>query len=55
MIKVVPDNIISGHIKNMSIKRLGTPDEISKVILFLASDLSEYITGQVIRIDGGIK
>ncbi len=55
MIKVVPDNIISGHIKNMSIKRLGSPDEISKAIMFLASDLSEYITGQVLRIDGGIK
>ena len=55
MNKVVPENIISEHIKKMSIKRLGRSDEVSKAILFLASDLSAYVTGQVIRIDGGIK
>lgn len=55
MNKVVPENIISEHIKKMNIKRLGTSEEVSKAILFLASDLSAYITGQIIRIDGGIK
>lgn len=55
MNKVVPEDIIQGHIKQMSIKRLGKPDEVSKAILFLASDLSAYITGQIIRVDGGIK
>lgn len=55
MNKVVPANIISEHIKKMNIKRLGTSEEVSKAILFLASDLSGYITGQIIRIDGGIK
>jgi len=55
MNKVVPENIISEHIKKMSIKRLGDSDEVAKAIMFLASDLSEYVTGQVIRIDGGIK
>lgn len=55
MNKIVPENIIAEHIKKMSIKRLGRSDEVSKAILFLASDLSAYVTGQVIRIDGGIK
>jgi len=55
MNKVVPESIISEHIKKMSIKRLGRSEEVSKAILFLASDLSKYVTGQVIRIDGGIK
>ena len=55
MNKIVPQEILDGHIKNMSIKRLGTADEIANVIMFLASDLSSYITGQIIRIDGGIK
>jgi len=36
------------------IKRLGQPEEVAHVIVFLASDLSSYITGQVIRVDGGI-
>ena len=39
---------------NISMKRLGKPDEIANVALFLASDLSSYINGQVIRVDGGI-
>ena len=33
--------------------RLGQPEEVAKVILFLASDLASYVTGQVILIDGG--
>ena len=55
MNKIVPDSIIQENIKKMKIKRLGKTDEVAKTILFLASDLSNYITGQIIRIDGGIK
>jgi 3-oxoacyl-[acyl-carrier protein] reductase len=36
------------------LKHMGSPDEVAEVILFLASDLSSYITGQIIRVDGGI-
>jgi len=34
--------------------RFGQPEEVAKVVLFLASELSSYITGQVILIDGGM-
>lgn len=34
--------------------RLGKPDEVAKVVSFLASDKSNYITGQVIKVDGGL-
>ena len=37
------------------IKRLGTSEETGKLLAFLASDYSSYITGQVVRINGGIK
>jgi 3-oxoacyl-[acyl-carrier protein] reductase len=33
---------------------MGTPDEVADAVLFLASDLARYITGQVITIDGGM-
>lgn len=36
------------------LKRMGRPEEIANVIAFLASDLSTYMTGQIIRVDGGI-
>ena len=34
--------------------RAGNPDEVSNVVAFLASDLSSYITGEVLRVDGGM-
>lgn len=54
MTQVLSDDIRAKLIKPALIPRIGAPDEVAKVLLFLASDLSEYITGQVIRIDGGI-
>ena len=52
---VVPEGVIAGHIKGMSIPRMGSSGEVANAILFLASDLSSYMTGQIIRVDGGMK
>jgi 3-oxoacyl-[acyl-carrier protein] reductase len=41
-------------INSIGMKRIGKPSEIANVALFLASDLSTYVTGQIIGVDGGM-
>lgn len=41
-------------LSNVIMGRMGKPSEIAEVIAFLASDLSSYMTGQIIRVDGGM-
>ena len=40
--------------KNIPLKRMGTPKDVANVVMFLASEDSSYITGQVISVDGGM-
>ena len=35
-------------------KKMGNPKEVANLVLFLSSNLSDYITGQVINVDGGM-
>lgn len=46
--------ITDAEINKQAIKRMGDPSEVAKTILFLASDDSSYITGQILRVDGGM-
>ena len=41
-------------IKNLPSKRIGKPEEIADLALYLASEKSNYINGQIIRLDGGM-
>ena len=47
------EDYIQAIVDGIPMKRLGQPDEIAKLAVFLTSDDSSYITGQVISIDGG--
>jgi 3-oxoacyl-[acyl-carrier protein] reductase len=54
MTAVVPKEAIDKQMAKSNIKRLGLPKDTANAILYLASDLSSFVTGQVIRVDGGI-
>jgi 3-oxoacyl-[acyl-carrier protein] reductase len=54
MIKDLSAAIREKTLSSIGMRRIGTPEDVAKVALFLASDLSEYVTGQVIGVDGGM-
>lgn len=49
------DRAIENTKNATALKRLANPEEVAKLVLFLASDEASYITGQIVRVDGGIK
>ncbi len=55
MLKASParDKVIELAMGEMAIKRLGTPEDVADVAVFLASDMARHVTGEVIKVDGG--
>ena len=54
MTKNLPDKVKEEIIKSIPMKKIGDPKEVANLVLFLSSSLSDYITGQVINVDGGM-
>jgi 3-oxoacyl-[acyl-carrier protein] reductase len=46
--------VFAERVKSIKMKRVGEPEEVANVILFLASDLASYVTGQILGVDGGM-
>ena len=54
MTEEMPEDAKASIANGIPLKRLGTPDDVAEVVLFLCSEASSYITGQVIAVDGGM-
>jgi 3-oxoacyl-[acyl-carrier protein] reductase len=54
MTAALPDEARASLLQDIALGRLGRPEEVAGVVLFLASELAGYITGQVLVVDGGM-
>ena len=54
MLKSVGDEKMKEQLANIRMGRLGTPEEVAAAILFLASDLSGYVTGEILGVNGSM-
>jgi 3-oxoacyl-[acyl-carrier protein] reductase len=54
MTKVLPESVREELLRQIPLRRLGSPSEVARAVLFLASGLADYITGQVLVVDGGM-
>ena len=54
MTEKLPEDVRKEWIKNIPLRREGLPQDIANVCLFLASDLASYVTGEVIKVTGGM-
>lgn len=54
MTRTMTDAVRKDKLSSIGMDRIGTPEEVANTVLFLASDLSCYVTGQIIGVDGGM-
>jgi NAD(P)-dependent dehydrogenase (short-subunit alcohol dehydrogenase family) len=54
MVAGVPKHILDQVVERIPARRLGQPDEVARVVAFLADRDSSYITGQIYSVNGGL-
>ncbi len=54
MMSYMSRDVIEKNLEQSKLGRIGTPEEVAKTVVFLASDASSYITGEIVRVTGGL-
>jgi 3-oxoacyl-[acyl-carrier protein] reductase len=54
LLQAMPPKKLAEYVDGIPLRRLGRPDEVAELIAYLASEAAGYVTGQTIRIDGGL-
>ena len=54
MVASLPEELIAPIEAGIPLKRVGQPEDVANVFVFLASDLASYVTGEVLAVDGGM-
>ena len=54
MVEAIPEKVLQGVLAQIPFRRVGRPEEVARVVHFLAADASSYITGQVWGVNGGL-
>ncbi len=54
MTGILEDDVKNEFLRNIPMKRMGVPEDVANIVLFLSSELASYVTGQVVNVDGGM-
>jgi 3-oxoacyl-[acyl-carrier protein] reductase len=54
LLQSMPQKKLAEYVEGIPLRRLGRPEEVAELIAYLASDDAGYVTGQTLRIDGGL-
>jgi hypothetical protein len=54
MTHVLPEKVVETVLANTPLRKMGDAEDVANAALYLASDMSKFVTGQVLRVDGGL-
>ena len=55
MVSALPDALVQGLVSAIPLQRIGQPQDVANAFLYLASDLADYVTGEILSVDGAMR